>query len=319
MNMYLDFTFSKLKYLYLKSKYRPIACILMLHRVAYNDKESLKICESLKVSPEYLEQFLINAKKRGYKFISIDELYDSLIRGIKLKKCLVISIDDGYMDTFTTAYPILKSRDIPFVFYLTTSFPDKSAIAWWYVINQLILNNAEIILDNGAILPCGTIQQKESSYITLSKIILRLGNNFANKLPLLFSNYNIDLYGRNEVLFLGWDEVVEMTNSSICTLGSHTVSHFGLRFENNLNVIKDMVNCKIKIKEKTGKNAKHLAFPYGTAYSVGRRESQLAKQAGYLSAVTTYSSPVYMAHKNSIYSLPRMNFIDSRKYDEYLL
>lgn len=41
-------------------------------------------------------------------------------------KLVVITFDDGYKDTFTTAFPILKERSIPFVVYVTTEIVETA-------------------------------------------------------------------------------------------------------------------------------------------------------------------------------------------------
>ena len=52
--------------------------IVMLHRIApFEDKLSPN--EAMKVSPEFLESFIIQALDLKYHFLSLDELYDGLL------------------------------------------------------------------------------------------------------------------------------------------------------------------------------------------------------------------------------------------------
>ena len=50
----------------------------------------------MKVTPEFLERFIIDLKSNGYEFISLDNLYDILIKEKKQKKKIIITLDDGY-------------------------------------------------------------------------------------------------------------------------------------------------------------------------------------------------------------------------------
>ncbi|MBX0312365.1 MAG: hypothetical protein JHC31_11445, partial [Sulfurihydrogenibium sp.] len=56
--------------------YSGIGAILMLHRVAPFEKDRLSPNENMKVSPEFLETFIELSRKKGYTFISLDELYE---------------------------------------------------------------------------------------------------------------------------------------------------------------------------------------------------------------------------------------------------
>jgi len=102
----------------------------------------------MKVSPEFLEEFILKLKAKGYEFISIDRLYEILQNKEKVKKQIVFTLDDGYKDNYKIAYPIFKKYNIPFVNYLTTSFPERNAYLWWYVLEDILIENDEIILGN---------------------------------------------------------------------------------------------------------------------------------------------------------------------------
>ena len=50
------------------------ASIFMLHRVEDFDSNRLFSNENMKVSPRFLEGFIVDGKKNGYDFISLNEL-----------------------------------------------------------------------------------------------------------------------------------------------------------------------------------------------------------------------------------------------------
>lgn len=91
--------------LYLKFKnYIPI---LMYHRIADvpGDRNALplnKFCEQM----DYLNN-------NRFTTITMEMLYDFYANGKKLpKKSVLLTFDDGYMDNFTAALPILKERNM---------------------------------------------------------------------------------------------------------------------------------------------------------------------------------------------------------------
>ena len=64
-----------------------------------------------------------------------------LRNNIKIDKCIVFTLDDGYLDNYTNALPIFIKYNVPFTIYITTSFPDHKFTMWWYALEDIILNS----------------------------------------------------------------------------------------------------------------------------------------------------------------------------------
>src|SRR5450759_1609341 len=109
--------------------------ILILHRVVQiSARERIHNHLSLEISPEQLERIIGFFRRKDYDFISLDMLPVWLKTNRKTKKKFVIfTFDDGYKDNLNYAYPVFKKHNIPFTLYITSSFPDKKAIIWWYI------------------------------------------------------------------------------------------------------------------------------------------------------------------------------------------
>ena len=114
--------------------------ILMLHRVVEQRSEGEN--RELEVTPQFLEWTITNYRSDGYRFVSIDEACEIIKSGKSVSQPFVcLTFDDGYSDTFDTAYPVLKRNNVPFAVYITTGFIDKTAKMWWY--NQVEAMNWE--------------------------------------------------------------------------------------------------------------------------------------------------------------------------------
>ena len=81
-------------------------------------------------------------------------------------------MDDGYLDNYENAYPIFKKHHIPFAIFVATDFPDKKAVLWWYVIEELILNSSEIHLSDGSKYICKTFQEKWDTFRYIREKVL---------------------------------------------------------------------------------------------------------------------------------------------------
>ncbi len=88
--------------------------VLLYHHINY-DKDVLSI------SPEAFEAHLKYLKQEGFVSIDDEELAQYLIEGKRdWKKAIVITFDDGYLDTWVWAYPLLKKYNFKALLFLVT-------------------------------------------------------------------------------------------------------------------------------------------------------------------------------------------------------
>jgi peptidoglycan/xylan/chitin deacetylase (PgdA/CDA1 family) len=72
-------------------------------------------------SPEAFEFQLMELQRRGYRFVSLNQLIDEIrATGNESKDSVVITFDDGWIDNYTFAFPILKKLQIPATFFIVT-------------------------------------------------------------------------------------------------------------------------------------------------------------------------------------------------------
>lgn len=83
--------------------------------------------------------------------------------------------------------PIFKKYNVPYTIFVTTNFPDRQAILWWYILEDLLLDHTEIILSDGKIYPSSTYEEKVSSFMEIRSVILKLDQlNLEDQLNELF-------------------------------------------------------------------------------------------------------------------------------------
>jgi len=286
----------------------PFATILMLHRSRKYNFNNLQFFEDMNIDPLILKNKILKYISDGYKFVSLDYLLTILKEKNcnNHKKLLVVTIDDGYLETYSNIFPILNNFNIPFTFYVSSSFPNKKIGLWWNFLNDSLINNNKITLFNKVLVDISTIQKKQNTYINLSRELLKMGKNIESNFVRMFNvEYDTLVHAYQDNL-IDWDHINEMSKNSLCTIGSHTNNHFGLRFSNLEDVVKDILINKEDIKKYTGTIPIHFAYPYGTYYSVGMREFNLIKKLDFSSGVNTFSTNIFPSDFNNRYSLPRV-------------
>ena len=255
--------------------------VFMLHRVGERIHGHLPSNEHLKISPLFLEKTIVKYKKAGFTFLSLEQLYQVLTNNTTLDKPFIcFTMDDGYLDNFVNAFPIFKRHDIPFAVFIATDFPDKKAILWWYVIENLILSSAEIRLSDGSIYVCKTFQEKWDTFRYIREKVLMLDQlNIVKELNKLFLDYHLDWNSPIQTLSMNWEQVKILSQDPLCTIGGHTVSHVALNKLSIEDLEKEITNGIRLIEQNTGYKPKYFAYPYGSEKEIGMREFNYIKNS----------------------------------------
>ena len=260
-----------------------LGLVFMMHHIMNKNPNGIPTNEDLKVSPEFLDKIICRYRKQGFVFISLAELYEIIT---KEKTCrqpfVVFTIDDGYLDNYTTALPVFERQNVPFAIFVATDFIDKKAILWWDCLEDLIMTNDSIVTNDGICYPCKTFQQRWDTFRFLRERILNLDQqNLEFELNKTFANYRINW--REPILQKGmsWDQVKELANHPLCTIGGHSVSHPALSSLNDLNVYKEIKEGKERIEEMINRPIYYFAYPYGTPNEVGNREYEIVEKLGF--------------------------------------
>jgi peptidoglycan/xylan/chitin deacetylase (PgdA/CDA1 family) len=94
--------------------------------------------------PDRFRQHILRLREKGYSPISLREAGKALLEGTELpEKPVVITLDDGFEDNYTAAFPILSEFSVPATIFLSTghlgrsnqwmsssNFPQRSMMSW---------------------------------------------------------------------------------------------------------------------------------------------------------------------------------------------
>jgi len=110
--------------------------------------------------------------------------------------------------------------------------------------------------------------------------------------------------------FVTWEQIKEMSDSGIVTIGSHTIVHFWLLGSDKRFLDEEVAGSKKILEEKVGKSVNAFCYPMG---SFDEESKRAVKDAGYLCAVSTNPSGV---SSHDVYALRRIKI--SRSSDSAL-
>lgn len=108
------------RYLFMMTHPR-VGEVWQLHRVT--DEQSADAAErTYEITPSKLVALIESRLQRGYQFVSLAQLQEMIASNVYGKKFISITLDDGYEDNLTVAYPIFKKYNIPFCIFIAKSY-----------------------------------------------------------------------------------------------------------------------------------------------------------------------------------------------------
>ncbi|MBD3178612.1 MAG: polysaccharide deacetylase family protein [Candidatus Latescibacteria bacterium] len=168
---------------------------------------------------------------RNYNVINFKSLLDHLREkdGRFPPKPLIITFDDGYIDNYTVAYPILREFNLTATMFVTAGFMGEKRIFWWdriaYIIKKTDKNSIEIkspveisvdISRFGDRQDCARKLIKRVKEITDSEkeeVIEKLSDQLGVTPPEGDTGYT-----------MSWEQLREMNSEGI-EIGAHSVNH----------------------------------------------------------------------------------------------
>lgn len=299
------------KWLYHHTLKRPpkaLGYIFMLHRVDDFEEGRLWCNECMKVTPAFLDEKLSELKEK-FDIIPLFELPKRLEQRQK-RKFIVFTMDDGFKDNYTKAFPIFKKHNAPYTIFVTTDFPDKTAVIWWYVLEDMLISHDELSLSNGVVYPAHSYEEKCDSFLKIREEILKLNQlDLENELSRLFDAYKIDWKSQCEKLCLSWDDIRELKKDPLVTIGAHTKHHFNLKQLATEQDVKNEVLAGVKIlKEKAGIEPVVFAYPFGSSTEAGEREFQILSSLPFACSCISYGGACTKQNTKNHSSLPRIMF-----------
>ena len=239
----------------------------------------------------FLQQ--IHLLKKNYNIISPDQFLGWCDGRIDLpRRSVLLTCDDGLLNTFTDMLPLIQETEVPFIFFVTGASAEQVSSMLWYEGLYLWLHLADpanLVGFPGS--SAGNVNNKQVLWRQLIKQMSALDWP-ARKQALQELRTRIGIssdweseYSQNEALrrrffMLNAAELREVQNAGV-TIGAHTVSHAMLSQMNDECAFEEMANNRARLEETLSTTVWALAFPFGNAAAVGAREPELARRAGF--------------------------------------
>lgn len=115
--------------------------ILTYHYIGNNPNPQDKTRDNLQVTPDKFDSQMRYLSENGYNPITLDTLYAALKGGLLPPKPVVLTFDDGYIDFYHNAYPILSRFGFKAVVFIPTGLLGQSYYMNWSQIKEIDSSN----------------------------------------------------------------------------------------------------------------------------------------------------------------------------------
>ena len=258
--------------------------VLMLHRIGPSEPGRKPCLAELNVSVESLQRY-VDEKRDRYDFISLDEVKDRMLdKTLRKRPFLCFTLDDGYRDNLTYGLPFFERNNIPFAVFLTVDFINRHpAFNFPFILERII--KSQMVYDQ-----------------CKAKILEWEYNSFEQKFKETFHDLLTDeCY---EDLTMRWDEVAELAQSPLCTIGSHSMTHCRLSNLSREELVYELSESKKQIETHLGKTVKYVSYPFGWTTDVNETVFEVAKEVGYEMGFVSHGGPI-RKHDCDLYGIKR--------------
>jgi peptidoglycan/xylan/chitin deacetylase (PgdA/CDA1 family) len=226
---------------------------------------------------------------RNYRVLSVQQMITELENPDAPGQAVVVTFDDGYLGTYTEAFPVLQEYNIPATVYLTASAIESGEALWYdriFLQLQKASSELSLMLDSPRTYRLTTYSRRLEAATDVITYLRLLPDSerqawcsqFDRLIPLAAAET-----GR---AMMNWEQVRAMQRAGVC-FGAHTMTHPVVsRLEPEV-MEHEIGESKSLIEQRIGEAVEHFAYPFGKVRDCGTGGTQPLKRMGFRTAVTT--------------------------------
>ena len=204
------------------------------------------------------------------------------------KRAVAVTLDDGFLNNYTDAWPVLEQYGIPATIYLATGYIGTGRMMWTDLLESTILETREkrLYIDvDGARRRYSLAREEDRvrAFLDVKALCKALPDETKDH---IVSSIVEDL--RTEVApdhplyaFMNWDQVREMDASPLIDFGAHTVDHVSLA---NVDVgkMRQQIDESVEaLTRELGRPCEYFSYPEGQAEDYDANVIAYLRAAGF--------------------------------------
>jgi peptidoglycan/xylan/chitin deacetylase (PgdA/CDA1 family) len=270
---------------FLSSRIENTAVILCYHRVVEGTPDFCSSYGTQVALSRFKRQLRVFS--RLFSFVRFSDLVDQ----IKTKRiglnCFALTFDDGFMDSYTNVFTVLKEYGLPAMFFVSPEMLESSTLLWqnepWYLMNNA--HHRKTFQWGGSEWDVTSEAQRVEANTTIRKSLFESRPRERDK---ILTEIRSELGSGSQTsagkrLMLSADEIAQMKTSGLVELGAHSMTHTFLSKCTEEELDYEIRQSKNDLEAVWKQEVTYFAYPFGD-YTVSSVES--LKKNGYTAAVT---------------------------------
>ncbi len=235
--------------------------VLLYHRVDEPTLDPFNLC----VSPSHFEDQLALIADSG-QALSLHDFMERKRSGKLDRGALCLTFDDGYLDVYTKALPLLEKYEVPATVFVTTG--NLGEAFWWDRLASMVFG-ARALPENLLIEPAQSSPFEISSLSrkgTYDLLYPILRSASPPRRELIFQTLTSQLEISSDIKSqrcLNEDEIRQASSHPLLTIGAHTVTHSLLCSLDHESQRQEIERSKQTLEQITGKRVDTLSYPFG--------------------------------------------------------
>jgi peptidoglycan/xylan/chitin deacetylase (PgdA/CDA1 family) len=276
-------------------RHRGTAVILVYHRVLRpTDLEEIFIQAGMYVLDDVFDMQM-RFLKDAFEVVPLMDLLARWRTGARdLRRYCTITFDDGWLDNYVSAYPILRQYGMPATIFLPTAFIGTPARFWWDELACLLRScwltrqenqRSDVLAQISRPYPWLAELAQNPTEERLDRAVEKFKNVPEQQIHEWFDTSWRTLDMRacpQQRVLLNWQEVEEMSAAGI-SFGSHSCTHRILTRLTRQELRKELRDSRDSLCQRPIRSIPVFCYPNGD-YNVNVVEE--VRQAGYEAAVS---------------------------------
>jgi peptidoglycan/xylan/chitin deacetylase (PgdA/CDA1 family) len=265
--------------------------IFTLHHVRPPRSARFQPNALLDITPEFLSNALATVKNAGFTPVHVDDLPERLADKADARKFAAFTLDDGCRDNFDYALPVFRKHNVPFSVFATAGFVERTRSMWWLTIAELIDKLDVVPFDFGGgveRLPAGDGMDKLEVFRRFTEYVATIDEDIAvAAIDEVARAHGVDPLAIVARETMDRATLQELARDPLARIEAHTLTHPALSRISPERLVQELSGSADKVEDYVGRRPRALAYPYGTPCTVGKREFEAARKAGFVVAMTT--------------------------------
>lgn len=271
--------------------YPDALIILLFHGIVERSNYSVRNYIRKHIEREYFYTLLKDLKAKG-RCLSMDEVVSHHVEKKPFPPySFAITFDDGFENNYSLACPVLTDLSLPAIFYVTSNFIEKNHMSW--------TDRLELCLerkDKGTLMfPWSKEPASFNSASDKIRIMSDIRSHVKRDRSIETDSFVREVFNQCELeeVFssddpidkkMSWQQVQELNNSDLFTVGGHGHTHRILSFLTEQELRSEIDTSFELLKQRAEINTVHYSYPDGLKHCYNDSVIRILKDRGIVCA-----------------------------------